>query len=157
MSVVGELARADEALEHRGLRLLRLQEQDVVVVAADHEQDHRLRPDAADADDLARGVHVLELLDRMVVASERAPVRLEQPADRLLDLLARRAGPGEILDRDDQRRIGDDSQLAVDLAGPLRGDAQVVARACLRNVLGRLVRLPLAEPPRADLAPGSTP
>ena len=56
LAVVGELALAEERLEHRRLRLLHLQEQRVLVVAADEEDDPRPGPDAADADDLAGGV-----------------------------------------------------------------------------------------------------
>ena len=73
-AVVAVRALAEKAFQDRGLRLLRLEEQGIPVVAADQQVDPGARADAADADDLARGVDVLELLDRVVVVGERAPV-----------------------------------------------------------------------------------
>ena len=49
--------------EHGRFRFLDLQEQRVVVAVA-HQQDHeRLGPDRADADDLAREVHVVVMVE----------------------------------------------------------------------------------------------
>ena len=146
------LARADEPLEHRRLRLLRLQEQGIVLVAADHEEDPGPRPDAADADHLARRVDVFELLDGVVIAPDRPPVRGDQLPHRAVDLLPRDTGRRQVLDRNDQRRVGDDLQLAFDLADPLPEHALVVALPRLGDVLGRLLRLLLAEALRAHLA-----
>ena len=53
-----EPALAQERLEHGGFRLLELEEERVVLVAAEQEQDPGARTDAADADDLAGGVDV---------------------------------------------------------------------------------------------------
>ena len=52
-------------LEHRGRRLLDLQEQRVLFVAALQQHDERPRADAADPDDLARHVDDLELLEQV--------------------------------------------------------------------------------------------
>ena len=64
LAVVCELALAEERLEHRRLRLLELEEERVVVVAAEQQHDARPRADAADADDLARGVDVAVALEQ---------------------------------------------------------------------------------------------
>ena len=55
----------DEPLEHRLLRLLGLQEQRVLAVAAEQQHDPGAGADAADADDLAGRVHVLEALEQL--------------------------------------------------------------------------------------------
>jgi hypothetical protein len=52
-------------LEHRPGRLLHLQEQRVLLVAALQQHDERARADAADADDLARHVDDLEALQQV--------------------------------------------------------------------------------------------
>ena len=62
-----------ERLEHRRLRLLRLEEQRVVAVAAEHQHDPSARADAADADDLARQRRRSGTLEQPApVARERA-------------------------------------------------------------------------------------
>ena len=67
--MVLELARGQEPLEHRGLRLLDLQEQRVPFVAAD-EQDHpRPGAHAADADDLAGEVDELVAREQLAISS----------------------------------------------------------------------------------------
>ena len=53
LAVVVVIARSEVALEDRRLGLLELEEQRVVVVAAEHEQHPVPGADAADADDLA--------------------------------------------------------------------------------------------------------
>ena len=53
MALVVELGRRGVGLEHGCLCFLYLQEQRVVVVAADQQRDPGPGPDAADADDLA--------------------------------------------------------------------------------------------------------
>jgi hypothetical protein len=144
-------AHAHEPLEHRGLRFLRLQEQGVAVVASDEEVDPRPGADAPDADDLARGVDVVELLDRMVMIGERSPVFLHERPHQLLRLVAGGVRVRQVVDRHDQRRIGDDAQLAVDLVGAFREHPHAVAGPRLRDVLLRLLRLLLAEPVSGDL------
>ena len=143
----GVLAPADEPLEHRGLRLLRLQEQRILVVAADEEMDPGACSDAPDADHLARGVDVFELLDRVVLAGERAPVAADQRAHQSVELLGRR------FRRTARSSIGTISggsatmlQLAV-RSRPARFEkhADVVAGPRLRDVLLRPLRLLLAE------------
>ena len=54
-------ARAEHRLEDGLLRLLELQEQRVVAVAAEQQHDPRPGADAADPDDLARRVDVAVL------------------------------------------------------------------------------------------------
>ena len=49
LAVIAELALAGELLEHRGLRLLELQEQRVLLVSAQHQHDPGTRADTADA------------------------------------------------------------------------------------------------------------
>src|SRR5262249_26306610 len=114
LAVLVELALAEERLEHRGLRLLELEEQRVALVATEHEYEPGARPDAAHPVDLARGVDVPEPLEQLpAVARQCAAVGAEDHPRRLLDLVALGRGR-EILDRDDQRRVGDDPRLAVD-------------------------------------------
>ena len=84
------VARAQEALEHRRLGLLDLEEQRVVVVAADQQHDVAAGADAADADHLPRRVHVAELLERVVPVAERVPVRGEQLLDHRRGVLPAR-------------------------------------------------------------------
>jgi hypothetical protein len=71
LAVIAVLARAGKALQDRGLGLLGLQEQRVVLVAAHQQEDPAPGPDATDADHLARHVYIAELLDRMVLMRER--------------------------------------------------------------------------------------
>ena len=74
LPVLLELALAEERLEHRGLRLLELEEQRVAVVAAEQEHDPGAGADASDADDLAGGVDVAVALEQLapVVRQRRA-------------------------------------------------------------------------------------
>ena len=60
-----------ESLQDRRLRLLRLEDQRVALVAADQEVDPGMRADAPDPDHLAGGVDEPVLLERMVLARER--------------------------------------------------------------------------------------
>ena len=66
LAVACVLALAEEWLEHRGLRLLELEEQRIVVVTAEHQHDPRARADAAHTDDLAGRVHVAEALQEVL-------------------------------------------------------------------------------------------
>ena len=92
LAMVGVCARAQEPLEHRRLRLLDLQEQRVVVVAAEQQHDVAAGADAAHAHDLVGHVDVAVLLDRVVLAPERAPVRAEQFLDQRSRVLPFRPG-----------------------------------------------------------------
>ena len=71
LAVVLELARAQVRLEHRRPRLLRLQYERVLPVAADEQEYPGARADAPDADDLPG--HVNEL----VCPEEVAPILVE--------------------------------------------------------------------------------
>jgi hypothetical protein len=68
LAVVRVGARAEETFEHRGLRLLDLQEQRVVLVAAGQQHDVAAGPDAAHAHHLVGRVDVAVLLQGVVLA-----------------------------------------------------------------------------------------
>ena len=69
LAVVCVLALAEERLEHRRLGLLELEEQRIIVVAAEHQADPRARADAADTDDLAGRVDVVEALEQLAAVA----------------------------------------------------------------------------------------
>ena len=74
--------------EHRPRRLLHLQEQGVVLIAALQQADVRTGPDTADPDDLARHVDQLELLEQVApIVLQRGAVRAQQRVDAVLDLI----------------------------------------------------------------------
>ena len=109
------LARAEERLEHRRLRLLDLEEERIGVVAAEQQHDpgracrrcRRRRPCARRA---TSGSCSSRCGGRAAACAGTAEIML--PHDVL-----ERARPrpvSEVLDRDDQRRIADDAGLAVD-------------------------------------------
>src|SRR5204863_7057798 len=80
LAMIAKLARSQELLEHRRLRLLHLQEQGVLPVAPEQQPDPRPRTDAADAHDLAREVDELELLEQHApVVLERRTVGTQEP------------------------------------------------------------------------------
>src|SRR5262249_57961453 len=123
LAVVCELALAEEGLEHRCLVFLELQHERVVVVAADEERDPRPRADAADAYDLARGVHEPEPLEQMAtVALETAAVGPDHTPHPFQHLLA----ADEIAERDDQRRGRDEARLAVGALGAVCAPGRAV-------------------------------
>ena len=64
LAVVGELGLAEERLEHGRLRLLRLKEERVVAVAAEHQHHPGAGADAADTDHLAGGVDEAKALEQ---------------------------------------------------------------------------------------------
>ena len=98
----------EERLEHRRLRLLELEEQRVVVVAADQEQDPGAGADAADADDLPGGVHVPVALEQVApVARQRAPVGADHAPHDVLEVVSLGTRQ-DVLDRRDERRVADD-------------------------------------------------
>ena len=151
-AVVVVLALADEPLEHRGLGLLRLEEQWVLLVSPDEEVDPGARADAADADDLAGGVDVLELLDRMVVIGERAPVLLDQRAHQLLRVVAR-ACSGRTSSSIGTISGGSGTIRSLPSISSVRfAKTLMLSRVRgLRDVLRRLLPFLLAEPLRSDL------
>ena len=136
LPVVGVLALADEALQDRRLGLLRLQEQRVLAVAAEQQQDPGTGADAADADDLAGHVDVLELLEQHpAVGLQSPPVGTDQLAQLGLEGPLASRSRREVLDRNDQRWVRDDAALAVDLGGQLRERLHAVPGPGLGQVL----------------------
>ena len=132
--MVGVPALADEAFQHRLLGFLGLQEQRVLAVPPEQQQDPGAGADAADADDLPGHVDELELLQQMPpVGLQGPPVGPDQAAQLRLDLTALPALRQQVLDRDDQRRVGDDPPLAVDLVGELGERLHAVAGPGLRR------------------------
>ncbi len=84
LALVGVLAGADEAAEHRRLGLLDLQEQRIGLVPAEHQGYPAPGADAADAHDLTGQVGEFELLEQVLpVGLQRAPVRADQAAELL--------------------------------------------------------------------------
>ena len=106
--------------EHRRPRLLDLQEQRVIVVAAEQQDDPAARADAADPDHLAGHVDELEPVEqgRRSVCS----VRRYRPTRTLMLVATFFCGPmsgRSSSHRDDQRRAGDEARRAVHGAGQL--------------------------------------
>ncbi len=118
---------ADVLLEHRLLRLLELQEQRILAVAAEKQGNPRSRPDAADAHDLPREVRQLELLEQLApVVIERHAIDPDQLAQLVHPLLL--LSPwDEHAERHDQRRLIDDLGRSVDLLRELRERGHAVA------------------------------
>jgi len=105
----------------------------------------------SDADHLVRAVDVLELLERMVLDGYRPAVVADEPAHHLVEGVGRRPRRRGVGERDDQRRVGDDAQLAARRVDALREHAGVVARARLGEILRRLLSLALRQALLADL------
>ena len=127
--------------EHRGRRLLDLQEQRILLVASLQQDDERARADAADTDDLASHVDHLEPLQQVApIVLQRGPVGAQLLVDRVLQLIGRDAvGRFEFTCRDDDGRLADDPVLAVHQFAELRQRLQAVARVrLLRDLLGPL-------------------
>ncbi len=75
-------------LEHRGRRLLDLQEQWVLLIAPLEQDDERARADAADTDDLASHVDDLEPLQQVApIVLQRGSVGAELLVDHVLQLV----------------------------------------------------------------------
>ncbi|HSS59460.1 MAG TPA: hypothetical protein VLK59_15710 [Solirubrobacteraceae bacterium] len=119
--------------EHRGIRLLDLEEQRIVRRVAHQQDHHRLVPDGADAGDLAREVLVV------VAVQHHAPVRRQGPGvvgQSLPDDLLEVVGPG--LGRPhDHRWLLLDPVAAVDALRELRQRAQARPRLRLGDGLLR--------------------
>ena len=129
-----EPALAEERLEHGGLRLLELEEQRVVVIAAHQKKDPRASPDAADADDLPCGVHVSVALEQVApVAWKRAPVGANHAPRDVLEFVLFRTFL-YVFDGRDDGRVADDPQPAVATSTQLREGSQAVLRMHVRDV-----------------------
>ncbi len=100
--------------EHRLVGLLGLEEQRVLVVLAEQQHDPAAGADTADTDDLAGDVGEPEALQQEpAVGREGLAVALDEPADLLLQDVP--FGPRQqILQRDQQRRVGGDPPVPVD-------------------------------------------
>ena len=120
LTVVRELALGEVGLEDRRLGFLDLQEERVVVVAADQEGYPRARADAADPDDLAGQLDEAVLREQVApVAGQGCLVGTHDTRDGLEEVLV--VGLGEQLPgRDQQRRVADEPELTVDDPGELR-------------------------------------
>ena len=132
--MIGELALAEERLEHRGLRFLELEEERVVAVPPEQEHDEGARADAADPDDLPGRVDIAEPLEQpATVSRERSPVGADDLLQRLVKAVELVA-TDKILDRRHDGRVADDARLAVDELGQLRERLQAALRLRLRQV-----------------------
>ncbi len=145
LSLVRELGRRGVWLEHGRLRLLDLEEERVLLVAADEQGDPGAGADAADTDHLVRRVDEAVLVVEVAVLTvQRLAVLLHhvlQPGLRRLQLLA-----GEdLVERNQHRRVAGEPQLAVDPGGELRERAQAILTDRLRNVAVEGLALLLAD------------
>ena len=131
--------------EHGGLRLLDLQEQRVVVVAAQQQHDVAAGPHAAHAHHFVSRVDVAVLLDGVVLVPEGAPVGGEQLLDQRSGIFPFRSRLDQVLDRDDDGRVGDDPQLAVDLVCSFGEHPGAVARPRLRDHFLKRLALDFAD------------
>ena len=82
---------------------------------------------------------------------EGAPVGAEQLLDQRSGVLPFRSRLDQVLDRDDDGRVGDDPQLAVDLVCSLGEHPGAVARPRLRDHFLKRLALDFADPLDADL------
>ena len=129
-----ELARPEERLEHRRLRLLELEEQGIRFVATEEKDDPGTRPHAAHADHLACGMHVAVALEqRSPVVRERAAVRGDHVPDRVLEMLLLGARQN-VLDGGDERRATNESELTVDRGAELGERTHAVLRSRRRDL-----------------------
>ena len=75
LAMVSKLARTEELLEHRRIRLLELEQQRVPPVEAEQQRNPGARAYATDANHLAREIGHAELLQQHApVVLQRAPV-----------------------------------------------------------------------------------
>ena len=95
--------------------------------------DPRTGADASDADHLSGEVHEPEVLEQVLpVSLQGSTVGADQVVDRLQEL-GRVVRRKQLLDGDDQRRLADDPQLAVDDVRQLGERLQAVLGLGLRN------------------------
>jgi hypothetical protein len=108
-------------LQHRPGRLLDLQEQRVLLVAALEQGDEGSGADAAHPDHLAGHVDQLEPLQQLaLVVAQGGPVGAELLPERPLHLVAGQAvGALQLPHRDHDWRLADDPVVAVDALGEL--------------------------------------
>ena len=131
LALVLVLAGARVGGEHRGVRLLDLQEQRIVLAVAHQQDHHRLGPDRADADDLAREILVVVVVEHDApIGAQRARIVGESLADDLLEVVGHRLGRAH-----DHRRLLLDPVAAVDRLRVLRQRAQARSRLRLRKGL----------------------
>ena len=71
-AMLGILAPPSIGFQHRGLRLLDLQEQRIGLIAPDEQDDPCARAHTADSDDLAGDIDVAILLHELAAVDERA-------------------------------------------------------------------------------------
>ena len=109
LAVLPEAALRQVLLQHRGRRLLDLQEERIMRVASLKENDERLVADAAHTDHLVGHVDDLEAIQQAaLVLSQGGPVGLELLADQVVDVVGRDAGDGgQVARGDDDRRLAD--------------------------------------------------
>src|SRR4029453_11310742 len=104
-------------LQDRSGRLLDLQEQWVLLIATLEQHDEGARADAADADDLPGHVDDFEAFEQVPpIRLQRGPGGGELLRGGGVHLVDRETGgPGQITQRDDDRRLADDPVPTVDL------------------------------------------
>ena len=131
---VAEIALPHVRLEHGPLRLLALQEERLIHVAADEQDDPGARPDAPDADDLAREVRVLVAVEQQaVVVLERRAIALDPIPDPAVDLV-RLGVREEVLDRHDEWMVGEDPCRSVDVAVSFSNARALSFRRAFRTI-----------------------
>ena len=119
------VARLEVRLQDRGRRLLHLEDQRVVLVAALEHDDEAAGPDAPDADDLEGGVdETIALEEVATVLGKRRPVVGEELLERIL-----LEADGDVRDR---RRVVEDYPAAIDDGGqrPEGPHAVLAPRPC---------------------------
>jgi hypothetical protein len=120
------LALAGERLEDRGLRLLELEEERVVVVAAHEQCDPGSGPHAHDPHHLASEVHeAVARQQALAIGGERCAV-LAQALVGPFGESGRLVRGQELGDGDDERRVAQDARFAVHLVGQLVEGLQAV-------------------------------
>ncbi len=129
-------AATDEALQHRGLRLLGLQEQRIVGVAPGEQHDPGARAHAADADDLAgESPEPVQVEERLAVVRQAGAVAAQRRLDGVRVLPA--LGVAEQFLRGHQeRRLAAQARDAVLRARESRERAQVVLLDGALQILG---------------------
>src|SRR5262245_36625359 len=131
LSVVGVWGFAQHGLKDRWPGFLALEKKRVGVVPTEHQDDPTARADAADPDDLPGQVNEAVALEQLSpVARKCPPITPDQVVDFIGDLpditLAH-----ELLDRHDERWVGDDAALSVNLVCQLGERLHAVLCLCL--------------------------
>ncbi len=123
-------------LEDRGVGLLDLQEERVVVGAAGQQHDPAPGADAADADDLPGGVAVGVALEQLPAAVRRRSRCTSASRCRTVcvELVATDVGE-DLLGGHEQRRVADEAQVAVDRLGEAGQGLEPVLGLRLGHVL----------------------